>query len=230
VKLVLTCEHASNALPSTYKTHFKDYKHRLQTHEGYDIGAFEVFKTLEHFAHFSYYYPWSRLLIEVNRSLKHPYLFSSISKPFDDNERELLVTEFYKPYRYQIQKEIEKLIGRGELVLHLSVHSFTPILNGNERSAEIGILYNPQRSAEKEFSVKLQKELKQQFPQYKIRKNYPYLGLADGFTTSLRKQFKKNYLGIELEINQKLLKKGDDIIHLSEKLCNGLKNCLAKAS
>jgi predicted N-formylglutamate amidohydrolase len=43
-------------------------------------------------------------------------------------------------------------------------------------------------------------------PQLKIRSNYPYLGNADGFTTYLRKRFQKNYLGIELEINQKLLK------------------------
>jgi hypothetical protein len=38
----------------------------------------------------------------------------------------------------------------------------------------------------------------------KVRKNYPYKGISDGLTTSLRKQYtQKNYCGIEIEINQK---------------------------
>lgn len=44
-------------------------------------------------------------------------------------------------------------------------------------------------------------------PQLIIHLNRPYRGNADGFTESLRQIYsEKNYLGIELEINQKLLK------------------------
>ena len=40
----------------------------------------------------------------------------------------------------------------------------------------------------------------------RIRFNYPYLGISDGFTSYLRKKFnQKNYVGIELEVNQKFL-------------------------
>ena len=38
---------------------------------------------------------------------------------------------------------------------------------------------------------------------FNVRHNYPYLGKMDGFTTYLRKKFPKNYVGIEIEINQK---------------------------
>lgn len=41
-----------------------------------------------------------------------------------------------------------------------------------------------------------------QNPQLNVRFNYTYLGKADGCTTYLRKQFDKDYLGIELEVNQ----------------------------
>ena len=42
----------------------------------------------------------------------------------------------------------------------------------------------------------------------KIRRNFPYLGTADGFTTFLRKQFDgKYYAGVEIEINQHFLGK-----------------------
>lgn len=37
--------------------------------------------------------------------------------------------------------------------------------------------------------------------------NYPYLGKADGFTTSLREEFQEQYIGLELELNQKLFAK-----------------------
>lgn len=42
-----------------------------------------------------------------------------------------------------------------------------------------------------------------QNPQLNVRFNYTYLGKPDGFTTYLRKQFDKDYLGVELEVNQK---------------------------
>jgi hypothetical protein len=38
----------------------------------------------------------------------------------------------------------------------------------------------------------------------RVRRNYPYLGRADGMATFLRKHFPEDsYLGIELEFNQK---------------------------
>ncbi len=37
-----------------------------------------------------------------------------------------------------------------------------------------------------------------------IRRNYPYRGNADGFTTYLRKKYPASkYIGVEIEINQK---------------------------
>jgi hypothetical protein len=37
-----------------------------------------------------------------------------------------------------------------------------------------------------------------------VRRNYPYQGKADGFTTFLRRQFASDqYAGIEIEVNQR---------------------------
>jgi len=224
VKLILTCEHATNLLPKQYEFLFKDHEDRLETHEGFDIGAFEVYKSLQHLANYSFHYPWSRLLIEVNRSLHHPKLFSSISKQLDKAEKNCLIVDYYQFYRHQIQQEIKSLIKENETVLHLSIHSFTPVLNGKVREADLGILYDPRRKVEKEFANKFRKELSLQIAGIRIRMNYPYKGKSDGFTTSLRKIFPNDYIGIELEINQnitldpfKLMKLNDD-----------LKKCLGK--
>lgn len=229
MKLILTCEHASNLLPPQYDSLFKNEKNRLKTHEGYDIGAFEVYKSLQHLADFSWHYPWSRLLIEVNRSLHHPKLFSSISKNLDKAEKNRLIIDYYQTYRNQIQKKIKETINKGETVLHLSIHSFTPVLNGKIRNADFGILYDSRRKAEKEWAENFKNELSSQFNDFKIRMNYPYLGKADGFTTSLRKIFPNQYLGIELEINQKLVENRKDIEGFKSKLNQSLSLVLTES-
>jgi len=46
--------------------------------------------------------------------------------------------------------------------------------------------------------------LRARLPYWITRRNYPYLGCSDGFTTWLRQRFPERcYVGIELEINQK---------------------------
>jgi predicted N-formylglutamate amidohydrolase len=201
----LTCEHASNALPLEFSRWFKNDAERLNTHEGYDIGAFDVYEVLKDLSYFNFHYPWSRLLIEVNRSLHHPQLWSNVSKAFDEDMKERLIFEYYQRYRNHIQQHICKTIEGKHCVLHLSIHSFTPVLSSVERQAEIGILYDPQRPQERDFAKQLQTELKLRLGGYRVRLNYPYFGKSDGLTTALRKIFSSNYLGIELEINQKLL-------------------------
>ncbi len=207
MKLVLTCEHANNALPKKYRSYFSEFKQRLETHQGYDPGAFRIFKNLTPLATFSSYYPWSRLLIEVNRSLQHSQLFSCISKSFSEEEKRELIEDYYKPYREEIQKKIYTYIKEGESVLHLSVHSFTPVLVGETRNTEVGLLYDPRRSEEKKWARHFKRDLNAHLSNQRIRMNYPYLGKADGFTTSLRQEFQERYIGIELELNQKLFPK-----------------------
>ena len=86
---------------------------------------------------------------------------------------------------------------------HLSVHSFTPNFNGEERQCDVGVLYDSRKPEEKEFCEEFKASLLKIDNTLNVRFNYPYLGKADGFTTYLRKQFPSHYLGIELEINQK---------------------------
>lgn len=219
MKLVLTCEHASNAIPEAFKPQFAGDQWRLNSHEGYDPGAFAIFEELKEFADFSRVYPWSRLLIEVNRSLHHPQLLSSISKAFSQTDKRILIEQYYQPYRDQIQHKIAEYRASGESVLHLSVHSFTPVLKGVKRNAEIGLLYDPVRRNEQEWAKELKKAMNLHLPELKIRMNYPYLGKADGFTTSLRRVFTVNYSGIEIELNQQLFKNQLELVDLKQAFC-----------
>jgi len=106
------------------------------------------------------------------------------------------------------------------------VHSFTPKLNDQERNNDIGILYDPKKLNEKEFSRLWVNALNNVSKKtFKTRFNYPYLGKSDGHTTSLRKKIGHAYIGIELEINQKLADKKNNSFPkpLLDLLCESLK-------
>jgi len=207
VKLILTCEHAFNTIPQEYQDLFINAEEILESHRGYDPGALDLFNELKDLADFSSFHETGRLLVEVNRSKGHSNLFSEFTKNLSETSKIKLLKEYYFPYRNSIEKQISSLIRKGEKLLHFSVHTFTPNLNEEIRNTDIGLLYDPSRSAEKEFCINFKRNLKDQNPELKIRFNYPYLGKADGFTTYLRKRFPENYMGIELEINQKFVSK-----------------------
>ncbi len=203
MKLVLTCEHAFSTIPQEYKPLFEGAEEVLESHRGYDPGAFDLFSSLSELANFSKHQKTGRLLVEVNRSIGHQNLFSEFTQKLSSEEKEELLRQHYFPYRNSVEEKIAEFIEQGEQVWHLSVHSFTPQLKGETRNADIGLLYDPSRKMEKKISADFKKLLQEEIPALKIRYNYPYLGKADGFTTSLRKKFPKQYAGIELEVNQK---------------------------
>ncbi|MCX7547632.1 N-formylglutamate amidohydrolase [Xanthomarina sp. F1114] len=203
MKLVLTCEHAGNKIPKNYVSYFKNQQVILETHRGLDLGALDIFESLKSLSDYSHYSKTSRLLIELNRSLHHKNLFSEFSKEISIEEKEKLIHTYYSTYRTKVENKIKEFINAGETVLHISIHSFTPLLNGEIRNCDMGLLFDSRRISEKHFSKNYKKLMLKINPNYNIRYNYPYLGKADGFTTYLRKQFLENYIGIELEINQK---------------------------
>lgn len=201
--LILTCEHGGNEIPENYKYLFQNATEILQSHRAYDPGALDVFNYLKDLAGFSKSSTTSRLLIELNRSLHHHKLFSEFTKPLKEDEKQNLIASYYLPYRHLIESEISKHINKNELVLHLSIHSFTPRLNLMERRCDVGLLYDSQRHLEKQFAEHLKTAIKNEHPKLNVRFNYPYLGKADGLTTYLRQIYLEKYLGIEIEINQK---------------------------
>lgn len=204
-KLVITCEHAVNHIPKAYQELFRGQENILQTHLGYDIGTFILTKKLIKAVPCSYHMASvSRLLIELNRSERHPRLFSSISNQLNIETKQLLLQQYYYPYRNEVYNKIKELIKKNYKVLHISIHSFTPELNGEGRNNDIGLLFDSRRRMERRICEKWKTIIKELEEDLYVRYNYPYLGNADGFPSCLRKRFsEKYYLGIELEINQK---------------------------
>lgn len=200
---ILSCEHGGNQIPAEYAALFRGADALLASHRGWDPGALALYAQLTPLADFSLSSTTSRLLVELNRSLHHSALFSAQSKILAEEKKQEVLREYYHPYRKQLEKAVGEFIASGESVLHISIHSFTPVLNGEVRTADLGLLYDPARNREKGFCRAWKKSLLKHLPEFRTRFNYPYKGTADGFTTHLRKKFPHHYAGIELELNQK---------------------------
>lgn len=202
--LLITCEHAGNIIPDQYQSLFTDQDEVLASHEGWDPGAWEVAIFLgEQLNTKPFGCPTSRLLIEANRSLHNPQLFSRFTNSLNEKEKGQLIKEIYQPYRKSVE---QKIADSSKPLLHLSVHSFTPVFHDEVRQVEIGLLFDPERKTEAHFCSQLKDVLQHRNPDLNIQFNQPYLGTDDGFTTHLRSLYNDDqYLGIEIEINQKFL-------------------------
>jgi predicted N-formylglutamate amidohydrolase len=93
--------------------------------------------------------------------------------------------------------------------VHIASHSFTPELNGQVRTADVGLLYDPRRPGEVELSNRWLEALKHAAPTLRLRRNYPYIGNSDGLAFRLRRVYPADvYIGIELEVNQQFVRTG----------------------
>ena len=203
--LIITSEHGGNRVPGEYRRLFRGQQALLQTHRGHDPGSLQMARDLaRHFKAPLVYSTVTRLLVELNRSRAHPRLFSAATRDLPRAERERIVERYYLPYRHEVERRIAHAIDSGRRVVHISSHSFTPVLDGELRNADIGLLYDPARPGERALARRWRRTLRERDGNLRVRFNYPYSGKADGLTTHLRKVFApERYVGMELELNQR---------------------------
>lgn len=204
---IITCEHGGNRIPAPYRGLFRGQRALLDSHRGYDAGALVMAKALARACRAPLVASTtSRLLIDLNRSIGHPQLFSVATRGAPAETRAQIVEQHYQPYRVQVERLVTQAVSRGHRVIHISSHSFTAELGGRVRVADVGLLYNPGRRAEAEVCARWKESLTVSAPELRVRRNYPYAGKADGLTSHLRLRFaESDYVGIELELNQSIV-------------------------
>lgn len=222
--MIVTCEHAGNDIPSEYEALFGDQKDILESHRGWDPGALEIATVISSFYRVPFYYTTiSRLVVEANRSLTNSALFSEFTNHLPSATKAEISEKYWQPYRQRVEQSIRTEIEAGNRVLHLSIHTFTPVWNGVTREVELGILYDPDRKTELGWAHSFSSRVSVLEPALVVRHNEPYLGTDDGFTTYLRTRFSsENYLGIELEINQKFV--NNDLDRMNQLLAKALQS------
>ncbi len=204
---MITCEHGGNRVPAPYLGQFAGLRDTLKTHRGYDLGALLMARELAA----AFRAPLvastvTRLLVDLNRSVGHPTLHVASVRALPRDERQHIVAEHYQPYRAQVEALVERARASGRRAVHVSSHSFTPELDGQVRTADIGLLYDPARAGEVQLCALWKAALAQVAPALRVRRNYPYEGKNDGFTSHLRRRHAPAaYVGVEIEVNQAIV-------------------------
>ncbi|MBK8115955.1 MAG: N-formylglutamate amidohydrolase [Candidatus Accumulibacter sp.] len=208
--LVVSCEHGGHEVPAAYAACFAGHEGLLESHRGWDAGAFQLGRQIaKAFAAPFYASMTTRLLVDLNRSMGHRHLFSEATRGLARLQRQEIVARHYRPHRDAVECEIARHIADGEQVIHIASHSFTPQLNGVVRRADVAWLYDPRRVRESALAQRWQAELAQRAPALRLRRNYPYQGRSDGLASLLRKRHPEHaYIGVELEVNQRFVQRG----------------------
>ncbi len=209
--LVLSCEHATAFVPAAARLGLGEGEGT--GHEAWDRGSHELALAvaLELGA------PLlsgqvSRLVVDLNRSRSTPGAVpqSSFGLPVPGNwslsseDRTKRLAALHRPYRRSLRHEIRRALRRHGRVVHLSIHSFTPVIGGTPREVQVGVLFDPARAAESVEAADLVAALRQ--AGLDARPNEPYEGISDGATTWLRTRFPDpDYAGLELEVRDDLL-------------------------
>lgn len=210
--VVVTAEHASLKIPDRYRGLGLSTQQR-ESHVAWDEGskalAREIARRLSA--------PLvegvvSRLVIDLNRSLHHKRVIPAVAfgvpvpgnESLSSEERARRIELYYEPFRSTAFTEISKGVKSTGRCVHISVHTFTPRLNGVVRPLDVAVLYDPRRKREAEVGERLAARFAAEG--FRVRRNFPFRGVADGHTTGLRRKLSdKAYAGIEIEVNQSLL-------------------------
>ena len=200
--LVLTCEHASCAVPEQLGD-LGLIEELRRDHIGWDIGAAALTAELsERLSAPAVLSAVSRLIVDCNRSLTDDDLIPAVSHgvvipangSLGAEDRGTRLRDYYDPFHF----EVDRALAAAPAAKLLSVHSFTPDIDG--RDFDIGVLFDDCA----EHAHRLSEVLEQNG--FAVRLNQPYSGL-EGLIFSAQshgRRFRRPYL--ELEINNRLLR------------------------
>jgi predicted N-formylglutamate amidohydrolase len=144
---VLVCDHASNRVPECLH-HLGLTDQQLQAHISWDPGAAAVARLLSQMLDAPLVVSgYSRLVIDCNRPLSSPELIAAQSagiavpgnKNLSPQEHMQRIDTFFHPYHRAIEQLLDTRPSHTGFLL--SIHSFTPELNGAQRPWHIGVSF-----------------------------------------------------------------------------------------
>jgi len=178
--VVLVCDHASHRFPKALGDMGLDPFAR-RCHLAIDIGAGPLTERLaEALGVTAVIQNYSRLVVDCNRQLMDPGAFleygDGILVPGNRNlhqaDKDLRATALYWPYHVAIEEQVERLKKIGPPPAFVSIHSFTPVLNGESREWQMGVLWDKDEKTRSVFLEGLRAA------GYQVGDNEPYSGKA----------------------------------------------------
>ena len=218
--VLLVCDHASNRFPKSLGTMGLDYLDRL-SHITVDIGSRATTESLARQLNTTAILcQYSRLIVDCNRNISDNSAYLDKSDGVDipgnqnlnDNEKEIRESEIYWPYHNAIDTQISRLKRQKVSPIIISIHSFTPVFNGNKREWEVGVLWDKDPTTARIFINKLTEA------GFLVGDNKPYSGKdPEDFTLDYHAEtIGLPHVGIE--IRQDLINNDDGVMRISNTL------------
>jgi predicted N-formylglutamate amidohydrolase/predicted GIY-YIG superfamily endonuclease len=207
---LIIADHASNRVPPEIEDLGVD-RADMERHIAWDIGTELLALRLQSLLKCpAVIAEWSRLVIDLNRDPKHAGLVPEISDgtliPFNSAmsaaEKMQRMQAYFAPYHQSISQTVQQL----EQPFLISLHSFTPEMNGVLRPWDIGFLWNKQSH----WGVAAAASMAKRFMHLVVGLNQPYSGLSLNYTMDRHAEAQSiPYLSIE--IRQDLLLAPSDV-------------------
>jgi predicted N-formylglutamate amidohydrolase len=184
---VLVCEHASRFIPAALDGLGLSGA-AATSHAAWDIGALDLARALSRMMDAPLVASRiSRLVYDCNRPPEAPGAVPAQSEVFtipgnadlSDAQRAARVTEVYDPFRTLVAQVLDQHPNQPVMI---TIHSFTPVYNGQTRDVELGILHDADDRMAKALLARATRDTP-----LRTEMNQPY-SATDGVTHTLRMQ------------------------------------------
>jgi len=148
--IVLVCDHASDRFPKLLGDMGLDPVAR-RCHLAVDIGAGALTEALAGSLGVSAVLAqYSRLVVDCNRQLMDPGAYLQFgdgilipgNRCLHQSEKDVRAETLYRPYHCAVDQQVRRLAKLGPAPSFIAVHSFTPVMNGETRRWEMGVLWD----------------------------------------------------------------------------------------
>ncbi len=227
---LVLCEHASNHFPAQFGDLGMQAADQ-NSHAAWDPGARAIALHLSQMLDAPMVASRvSRLVYDCNRPPEATSAMPEKSELIEipgnrnltDEQRQKRVNEVYRPFCDAVTDVIKARQDAGLQTVLITVHSFTPVYFGQQRSVEIGILHNDDTSMADAMLANAHR-----LSHRRVERNQPY-GPQDGVTHSLQIHgIAHGLTNVMIEVRNDLLLSPIDEVALADELLTMIRPALA---
>lgn len=223
--VLLVCDHASNQIPASLNG-LGVPAAKLETHLCLDIGAAKLTRYLsDQLMLPAVMAGYSRLVVDCNRRLDDPTAFSTGDRDtvvpgnldLTQTARENRANALYWPYHHAVRDNLAALEAMASAPALVTIHSFTPVLNGRARPWHYGILWDSDPRIPKPLIHALRG-----MPGIKVGDNEPYSGKDPHDFTIDHHGEAEGLPHVSIEIRQDLVDTDDGVQNWGGRLAEAL--------
>ncbi len=231
--ILLVCDHASNAVPEALSG-LGLTAAQMDDHIAWDIGAAALTRAIAaHLNATAVLAGYSRLLIDCNRAPDAldlvPAISDGIAVPANSGltlaERTSRLDHYHAPYHRRIEDLLSDAGRAMPVSAIVSIHSFTPHMNGHSRPWQLGILFDEDDRLAQQIYAQCRSQ-----DGFVVGLNQPYAPSDGVYYTLTRHAASRNLAAVMLEVRNDLLRSPAAIENQAERLAGWLTQALLALS